>query len=144
MTGFLRLVSYTVISLTYKASWLSLAEIYKNNNEKIFPRHNSANSGSNSAKIAQSGHASSPIYSLMKSRDYQRHDCERLLRKMVLDGILREELVIGAHDQALCYAKVGPKAFDVLSGRTKVSLSDSQKKMHDPSHQLNRCFLFKR
>ncbi|XP_071794868.1 uncharacterized protein [Asterias amurensis] len=79
--------------------------------------------GSNSAKITQSGHASSPIYSLMKSRDYQRHDCERLLRKMVLDGILREELVIGAHDQALCYAKVGPKAFDVLSGRTKMELS---------------------
>ncbi|XP_038070816.1 Bloom syndrome protein homolog isoform X2 [Patiria miniata] len=78
--------------------------------------------GSNSAKVTQNGHASSPIYNLMKGRDYQRHDCERLLRKMVLDGLLREELVIGAHDQALCYVKVGPKAFDLLSGRSKMEL----------------------
>ena len=58
----------------------------------------------------------------MKSRDYQRHDCARLLRKMVLEGVLREELVIGAHDQALCYVKVGAKANDVLSGRLKVKI----------------------
>ncbi|XP_022105829.1 Bloom syndrome protein homolog isoform X1 [Acanthaster planci] len=78
--------------------------------------------GSNSAKISQSGHTNSPIYNLMKSRDYQRHDCERLLRKMVLEGVLREELVIGAHDQALCYVKVGPKAHNLLSGRLKMEL----------------------
>ncbi|XP_071844680.1 uncharacterized protein [Apostichopus japonicus] len=78
--------------------------------------------GSTLAKVTQNGHNSSPVFGLMKKKKFQRGDCERLLRKMVIDGILQENLHIGVHDQAISYATTGPKAPDVLSGRKQVDL----------------------
>ncbi|KAJ8028900.1 Bloom syndrome protein-like [Holothuria leucospilota] len=78
--------------------------------------------GSSQAKITQNGHNSSPAFGLMKKKKFQRGDCERLLRKMVIDGILQEDLHIGLHDQAISYATTGPKAPDVLNGRKQVEL----------------------
>lgn len=82
----------------------------------------SPQSGSTIAKVTQNGHNSSPVFGLMKQKKFQRGDCERLLRKMVIDGILQEDLHIGVHDQAISYATTGPKASDVLNGRMQVSL----------------------
>lgn len=83
--------------------------------------------GSTLAKVTQNGHNSSPVFGLMKKKKFQRGDCERLLRKMVIDGILQENLHIGVHDQAISYATTGPKAPDVLSGRKQVGLGNMRK-----------------
>ena len=76
--------------------------------------------GSTAQKITNNGHNRSAIFNLMKNKGFNRGDTERLMREMVIDGTLREDLFIGHMDQAISYCKVGPKAFDVLSGRRKV------------------------
>ncbi|XP_071476065.1 uncharacterized protein [Diadema antillarum] len=78
--------------------------------------------GGNTAKINQCGHNKSPIYGILKKKNFQRGDSERLIRKLVIEGYLREEMFITAHDQAVCYLKVGPKAYDILNGRMKFEL----------------------
>ena len=89
--------------------------------------------GGNSAKINQSGHSSSPAYGILKKKDFQRGDSERFMRKLVIDGYLREEMHIAAHDQAVCYVKVGQKAFEILGGRKKVWM---MKAFHSTDHFL--------
>ncbi len=58
-----------------------------------------------------------------KGHNYSRNDCERLVRKLVIDGILTEELHVTAMDTAVCYVKLGKFARDILSGsKTVISL----------------------
>ena len=52
---------------------------------------------------------------------YSRTDAERLFRKLVIDGVLYEELKITAMDTTACYIKLGRRANDVLNGKLKVS-----------------------
>ncbi|XP_054756184.2 recQ-like DNA helicase BLM [Lytechinus pictus] len=78
--------------------------------------------GGNSAKVNQSGHNNSPVYGILKKKEFQRGDSERLIRKLIIDGYLREEMFVGAHEQAICYVKVGQRAFELLNGRCKVHL----------------------
>ncbi|XP_030833303.1 Bloom syndrome protein homolog isoform X2 [Strongylocentrotus purpuratus] len=78
--------------------------------------------GGNSAKVNQNGHNSSPAYGILKKKDFQRGDSERMIRKLIIAGYLREEMFVGAHEQAICYIKSGQKAFDLLNGRCKVNL----------------------
>ena len=54
---------------------------------------------------------------------YSRQDADRLFRKLVIDGILFEELKITAMDTTACYIKLGRKANDVLNGKMKVCAS---------------------
>ena len=51
---------------------------------------------------------------------YSRNDAERLFRKLVIDGVLYEELKITAMDTTACYIKLGRRANDVLNGKLKV------------------------
>jgi hypothetical protein len=45
---------------------------------------------------------------------------ERLLRKLVLDNILRETITVGLHGMVICYVQLGRKAQDLLAGRLKI------------------------
>ncbi|XP_072038098.1 uncharacterized protein [Amphiura filiformis] len=78
--------------------------------------------GSTAQKIVNNCHDRSAVFSLMKKKEFNRGDCERLMREMVIEGILKEDMFIGHMDQAISYCKVGPKAYDVLNGRRKVKL----------------------
>ena len=68
--------------------------------------------------MTQEGHNSCPHFG--KGKDYHRNDAERLARMLVLKNVLAEDMVIGNHDNVICYVKLGPKAIDLLQGRYKV------------------------
>ena len=69
--------------------------------------------GSSSNRISEL--SSLPLYN--KGTKMAKHDLERLLHMLVLKDILAESMVIGNHDNVICYVKTGSKAGDVLSGR---------------------------
>lgn len=56
-----------------------------------------------------------------KGAAYSRHNADRLLKKLVLDNILMEDLYITMNGQAVSYVSAGPKAINVLSGNMQVS-----------------------
>lgn len=71
--------------------------------------------GSSSNKVLNSALGSLPLY--RKGERWSKHDLERLLHMLVLNDILTESLIIGAHDNVVSYVKLGTKAPDVLSGK---------------------------
>ena len=76
-------------------------------------------SGSQSAKVVESGHQRSGMYG--RGKAYSRHDCERLFRHLVVLGVLDEELVVTAHENTVCYVRLGAKAPDLQCGNLKVN-----------------------
>ena len=66
---------------------------------------------------------------------YSRQDADRLFRKLVIDGILFEELKITAMDTTACYIKLGRKANDVLNGKMKVCIPEISR-IIVPSHVI--------
>ncbi|KAG8516349.1 LOW QUALITY PROTEIN: Bloom syndrome protein [Galemys pyrenaicus] len=74
--------------------------------------------GSKSAKV-QSG-------LFAKGSAYSRHNAERLFKRLVLDGVLDEDLHINANDQAVAYVTPGGRAHAVLSGHLKVDFVESE------------------
>ncbi|XP_068954762.1 recQ-like DNA helicase BLM isoform X1 [Petaurus breviceps papuanus] len=74
--------------------------------------------GNKSAKI-QSG-----IFG--KGAAYSRHNAERLLKKLILDRILDEDLYINANDQAIAYVMLGEKAQAVVDGYLKVDFLETE------------------
>lgn len=77
--------------------------------------------GAKTGKICDAGHDKVALYG--RGKNYSRADAERLLRKLVIDAILHEDLQITAADTTACYIKLGPKANDVMMGRQKVHLT---------------------
>ncbi|XP_062595889.1 recQ-like DNA helicase BLM [Saccostrea cucullata] len=71
-------------------------------------------------KIADAGHDRIPLHG--RGENYSRADAERLLRKLVIEAILQEDLKITAADTTACYIRLGPKANDVMMGKRKVEL----------------------
>lgn len=55
-----------------------------------------------------------------KGEKFNRNDAERLFRHLVLQHVLGEELVIGAHDNVISYLKCGPRANEVICNKQKV------------------------
>ena len=55
-------------------------------------------------------------------KDWVRQDAERLVRKLVCDSVLKEDLKITAMDHAACYIKLGARAADLMRGAIKVEL----------------------
>lgn len=84
--------------------------------------------GSKNSRIMELGHDKHPMHG--RGAAYSRHDADRLFRKLVIDGVLIEELKITAMDHAVCYIRLGKKAQDVVNGRFKVQLQvqESRKK----------------
>lgn len=77
--------------------------------------------GSSASRIKSSELGSLPLYN--RSGKLAKHDLERLLHTLVMTDVLTESLHIGTHDNVVCYVKPGPRACDVISGRTgKITL----------------------
>ena len=76
--------------------------------------------GSTSQKSTRSKLSSLPLYGC--GGNMTKHDLERMLHLLVLEGVLSESLQIGSHDNVVCYVQVGPKHGQVLSGSMKVML----------------------
>ncbi|CAG5118509.1 unnamed protein product, partial [Candidula unifasciata] len=76
--------------------------------------------GSNNTKIQTLGHSKLALHS--RGKDWARNDAERLCRKLVIDGILKEELQITAQDHTVCYVRLGPHAVELMQNKLKVEL----------------------
>ncbi|XP_074092310.1 LOW QUALITY PROTEIN: recQ-like DNA helicase BLM [Macrotis lagotis] len=74
------------------------------------------------------GHKNAKIQSGIfgKGAAYSRHNAERLLKKVILDKILDEDLYINANDQAIAYVMLGEKAQAVLNGYLKVDFVETE------------------
>ena len=84
--------------------------------------------GSKASKIVEQGHDKNALHG--RGSAYSRQDADRLFRKLVIDGILFEELKITAMDTTACYIKLGRKANDVLNGKMKVCASRTVLKLY--------------
>ena len=78
--------------------------------------------GSQNAKVEKESLHRCVMYD-KAGQKFHRNDAERLFRMLVMQDILAEDLTIGAHDQVIAYAKLGPKAMDFLNDRVKVSVT---------------------
>ncbi|XP_055892664.1 recQ-like DNA helicase BLM [Biomphalaria glabrata] len=76
--------------------------------------------GSNNTKIQNLGHSKLALHG--RGKDWARSDVERFCRKLVIEGVLKEDLQITALDHAVCYVKLGPRAIDLMQNRLKVEL----------------------
>ncbi|XP_070543598.1 recQ-like DNA helicase BLM [Ptychodera flava] len=76
--------------------------------------------GAQTAKVLSNGHNRLPLYG--KGSELGHHNCERLLRQLVLTGILREEVQSSFQDQTALYVHVGHKAFQLRHSNMKVGL----------------------
>ena len=65
------------------------------------------------------GHNRLPLHG--RGAAYSRGDAERLMHKLVIEGVLIEELKITAADTAACYIRLGPKAASLMQNKLKVS-----------------------
>ncbi|CAL4100970.1 unnamed protein product, partial [Meganyctiphanes norvegica] len=68
--------------------------------------------GSTIKKIMDNGHNRHQLYGMGKN--WQRGDIERTIRKLILEGILHEDMVV-MRDMSFAYMRPGPKAKDFLN-----------------------------
>ena len=86
------------------------------------PHHGCSNccfAGSQNSRIMDAGHNRLPLHG--RGAAYSRGDAERLMHKLVIEGVLIEELKITAADTAACYIRLGPKAASLMQNKLKVS-----------------------
>lgn len=93
--------------------------------------------GSNNTKIQNLGHSKLALHS--RGKDWARNDAERLCRKLVIDGILKEDLQITAQDHAVCYVRLGPRAVDLMQNKLKASPFDTS--LSKSVSFENNCFV---
>ncbi|XP_066947324.1 recQ-like DNA helicase blm-1 [Macrobrachium rosenbergii] len=72
--------------------------------------------GSEAKKVIENGHNRHPLHGMGKS--WTRSDCERLLRRLVLEGYMKEEMVVARDEMAFAYLRPGPKCQQFLTNRT--------------------------
>lgn len=68
--------------------------------------------------IHVAGHEHSKIFGC--GIHWDRHDIERLIHKLILDGYLREEMVASKSDIMNAYIRVGPHAENLMAGLVNV------------------------
>ncbi|XP_064620578.1 recQ-like DNA helicase Blm [Lineus longissimus] len=83
--------------------------------------------GSASKKILDQNHEKLPMYNL-GGKTYSRNDGERLMRKLVVEGILTEELILTRDEHTVCYLRPGKRADEVLQGKRMVHFQVETKK----------------
>lgn len=72
--------------------------------------------GSMNSKITEKQHNKLEMHA--KLSRYTKTDIERLVRKLIFNGILKEDIKILPHTETcVSYIKLGPKSADLLSGR---------------------------
>ena len=70
--------------------------------------------GSKCQKVVSSGWDKDPLYG--KATHLAALEANRIIRKLILEGFLWEELVVNKDCGASAYLKLGPKAAKLLSG----------------------------
>ncbi|XP_050687187.1 recQ-like DNA helicase Blm isoform X2 [Eriocheir sinensis] len=104
--------------------------------------------GSKVKKVLTNGHDRLPLHGLGK--DFGRNDAERLFRRLVLEGYLREDLVVSRDDLTFVYIRPGQKCdkflnnpnatfqFDVMSSRpAKQTPADTDSQSADDDELKN-------
>ncbi|XP_050061310.1 recQ-like DNA helicase Blm isoform X2 [Aphis gossypii] len=81
--------------------------------------------GKKTPKVVLHGHEHSNIFG--KGLHWDKHDIERLIHKLILEGYLCEEMVAFKSDIMNAYIRIGPKAETLLAGLIKLSLAFSPK-----------------
>ncbi|KAF0766088.1 Uncharacterized protein FWK35_00001987 [Aphis craccivora] len=81
--------------------------------------------GKKTPKVVLHGHEYSNIFG--KGLHWDKHDIERLIHKLILEGYLCEEMVAFKSDIMNAYIRIGPKAETLLAGIVKLSLAFSPK-----------------
>lgn len=66
-----------------------------------------------------------PLHGLGKG--YQRNDANRLIRRLVLDGYLKEVITMNHLDMAMSYLRPGAKLPHLVSGSTRITLAIERK-----------------
>lgn len=78
--------------------------------------------GSMSSKITEKNHHSLEMHSKMCK--YKKNDIERLLRRLIFKGFLKEDIRVLSHSETVAsYVKIGPKAFQLFNnhnGQVKI------------------------
>ncbi|XP_055926147.1 recQ-like DNA helicase BLM isoform X2 [Argiope bruennichi] len=74
--------------------------------------------GAKTQKILAAGHDKLELHG--KGQHLNRSDAERLLRKLVLDQFLHEDLYINKMDLPITYIYLGKRAKELLSGKVKI------------------------
>ncbi|XP_037287386.1 Bloom syndrome helicase [Rhipicephalus microplus] len=62
-----------------------------------------------------------------RGKAYQRNDANRLVRRLVLDGYLKEEITMNYLEMAMSYLRPGGKLSQLLSGPARITLSIEKK-----------------
>ncbi|XP_014789034.1 recQ-like DNA helicase BLM [Octopus bimaculoides] len=76
--------------------------------------------GSRNKGVLNLGHDEHSLHG--RGQSYLSQDATRLLRKLVIDTILREELTVTAMDHTVCYVKLGARAKEVMMNKLKINL----------------------
>ncbi|CAK9293604.1 unnamed protein product [Gordionus sp. m RMFG-2023] len=97
----------------------------------IFPVH-----GFSTSKITTEGYQNLPMYG--KGSNYNRNDADRLARKLVLEGFLREKLQVSSYEHVVSYVNAGPRYLELVSGNVKVEMA-LPKKLEKKIRAKNKC-----
>lgn len=74
--------------------------------------------GAKTQKLLAAGHNNLELYG--KGQSMNRSNAERLLRKLVLDQYLQEDMIMNKMDLPITYIYLGKRAKELLSGKAKV------------------------
>ncbi|KAK7116772.1 hypothetical protein V1264_002393 [Littorina saxatilis] len=77
--------------------------------------------GSQNTRIMDNGHNRLGLHG--RGAAYSRGDAERLMHKLVVEGVLVEELKITAADTTACYVRLGPKAGSLTQNKFKIEMA---------------------
>lgn len=77
--------------------------------------------GSTIQKVLTEGHNRLPLYG--RGKGYRRMDAERLARKLVLEGFLKEITAMNHMEIAISYIRVGNRAREIMQGSAQISLA---------------------
>lgn len=73
--------------------------------------------GSKNQKIIKEEHAKLPLHGRLSK--LQKTDIERFLRKMMAEGLLREEIKVLQHDNVVAYVRIGENAKDLIDDKIR-------------------------
>ncbi|XP_035778493.1 Bloom syndrome protein homolog [Anopheles albimanus] len=82
--------------------------------------------GSENKKVLENGHNRTPYHGKLKS--WERCDIQRLLRKLVLEDYLKEDLIF-SNDIPQAYLRIGSKIEQLVSRRVRINFSIKQKQL---------------
>ena len=95
--------------------------------------------GSMNSKVVEKQHNNLQMHGLLSG--YKKNDIERIIRKLIFDGYLKEDVKILQHtDTVASYVKIGAKASSLLNGQAKIEFDiRSNGKESNDNHDEDNC-----